>query len=182
MNIVEGVRVEVSYRNGKREGNYEEWYYNGQFKEQSFYRDGKLEGERKVWYSNGQLHIKEFYRGGKEEGKYQTWREDGTWRIHAFYRNGKLEGACKWWRNGRLEEWAFYRNGKLEGEHWYDDGYISYYKFYRNSNPIDYIFTHKKKFILMRLKKLLFRPIYSEKFSMLTAFLIPDLVSLSANY
>ena len=42
--------------NGKLEGEYNDYYMNGQLHIQSMYRNGKLEGEYNDYYKNGRLH------------------------------------------------------------------------------------------------------------------------------
>ena len=45
----------VNINHGKLNGEYKEWYYNGQLWEECTYVNGEIDGEYKRWYENGQL-------------------------------------------------------------------------------------------------------------------------------
>jgi hypothetical protein len=59
-------KCEFNIVNGKLEGEYKEWYENGQPFERSFYKNGELHGEYRKWFDNGQLTQHSFYKEGKE--------------------------------------------------------------------------------------------------------------------
>ena len=47
------------------------------------------EGEYKEWYINGQLYRHGFYKNGKRERDFQQWYSNGILDFHRFYRRGK---------------------------------------------------------------------------------------------
>jgi hypothetical protein len=46
---------------GEKNGEYKEWYLNGQLKKDEKYKDGKMIGEYKHYFKNGQLNHSNFY-------------------------------------------------------------------------------------------------------------------------
>ena len=60
----------IFIQGNEENGEYKEWWYNGQLFKHCFFKNERLEGEYKRWYSNGQLF------------------------IHCFYKNGELEENC----------------------------------------------------------------------------------------
>ena len=64
---VKKLKFQGIYLDGtKGEGEYKDWYSNGQLYKHCFYKDGKLHGEYKWWYSDGQLDTHCFYKDGKK--------------------------------------------------------------------------------------------------------------------
>jgi antitoxin component YwqK of YwqJK toxin-antitoxin module len=54
-------------------GEYLNWYENGQQNIKCTYIDDKLNGEYLKWYANGQQNIKCTYTDGKRNGEYLEW-------------------------------------------------------------------------------------------------------------
>jgi len=71
----------------KKQGEYKEWYMNGQLNLHCSFKDGLLDGEYKKLYSNGKLSNHYFYKNGKLYGEYESWYENGPLRIHSFYKD-----------------------------------------------------------------------------------------------
>jgi antitoxin component YwqK of YwqJK toxin-antitoxin module len=69
----EGKREEYIERYGKKEGEYKEWWRNGQLDIQCYYKEGKEEGEYKEWWRNGQLYSQYYFKEGKREGEQKIW-------------------------------------------------------------------------------------------------------------
>jgi hypothetical protein len=94
-------KYEFTIVDGKLEGEYKEWWSNGQLWEESFYKDGKLEGNCKRYYKNGQPHIHCTYKNGLSDGEFKSWRINGQLEEQSYFKNDKLEGERKLWlRNG----------------------------------------------------------------------------------
>jgi len=73
---------------GKRDGEYKTWHYNGQPSEYCHYRNGRLDGEDRSWHDNGQLHRRCYYKNGKLDGEYKSWRDNGQLIMYCHYKNG----------------------------------------------------------------------------------------------
>ena len=105
-----------NYKDGKKDGKWDEWYSNGQYFYRGNYKDGKKDGKWAWWYIDGQKMSETNY----PDGKYTSWDRDGHINEKGNYKNGKKHG--KWvtyfssnsWGNQKTSE-GVYRNGKREG-------------------------------------------------------------------
>ncbi len=61
-------------------GLWEEWYDNGQKREESNYLDGVLNGLWTRWWDNGKKESEGNFKNGKKNGKWTTWFNDGVVR------------------------------------------------------------------------------------------------------
>jgi len=85
------------------QGEYKEWYDNGQLKIHTTYKDGNIDGEYKLWFQNGQLYVHTTYQNGKIYGEYKKWFQNGQLSIQTTYKN--------YIRNGKYLEWN--KNGMI---------------------------------------------------------------------
>ena len=58
-------------------GEYKQWYDNGQLYIQTTCVKGKLHGEYKSWYNNGQLMVQTTFVKDKPHGEYKEWLSNG---------------------------------------------------------------------------------------------------------
>jgi antitoxin component YwqK of YwqJK toxin-antitoxin module len=142
------IRAKKTYKNGKLNGLYEEWYFDGNLFIRCEYKDGKFNGLYQSWHPNGQLYrnynykngelndiqmeyypngkleLEANYRNGEADGLYREWYDDGQQFMKCWYNNGKLEGLYKlWWDNGQLKEESTYKNGDIKiYQVWNSDG------------------------------------------------------------
>ena len=79
------------------------------------------EGEFKEWWENGNLCVQLFCKGGKQNGECKKWDDNGQLWLHCFYKDGIKDGEYKRWENGKPAEQCFYKDGKRDGEYksWY---------------------------------------------------------------
>jgi uncharacterized protein len=171
--VNEQIWSQAFYRNGKLEGEYKEWWDNGNICICSFYRNGNLDGEYKEWYVNGGPFEYLFYRDGKREGKHKVWYYNGQLWIKEHFRDGNREGKCKSWQeNGRPWSKQFYKNGRATAEGKFYSGKLIGYHSFTSLDEIIHEFSLKKKMNLLRVKrKFLSRTVCST----LSDFLIKDL-------
>lgn len=81
---------------------------------QNFYVNGKRHGECNVWYPNGQLRCRDFYRHGVKYGKHTDFWNNGKLMCLYFYVKGKLHNKWKEWdRSGKLDTIKIYNHGVL---------------------------------------------------------------------
>ena len=73
----------------KKDGEYREWYKNGQLKIRYKYnKDNKIEKKYEEWYPNGQLRFKIYYINGQRHGPGKSWYENGQLaNVLLFYKN-----------------------------------------------------------------------------------------------
>jgi len=95
----EKISIEGIYFSGiEGEGEFKEWYDNGQLRELSFYKIGLLDDEYKAWHNNGQLHLHCFFKNDELEGEYKIWHGNGLLEAHQFYINDRII-----WENEKLD-------------------------------------------------------------------------------
>ncbi len=109
-------------------GIIEEYYKDGQKKEEESYKDGIPNGKVVKYYESGQ---KKYEGGIKYEslaGKITKWYKNGQKEYEKNYKNGGLHGkVIEWSRNGQKEYEKNYKNGVLDGRFikWFRDGLAS---------------------------------------------------------
>jgi antitoxin component YwqK of YwqJK toxin-antitoxin module len=84
-------KLEVNFKNGKRDGLGTLWLDNGQKSSEDNCKDGKLDGLVTNWFDNGQKSSEATYKDGKEYGLVTTWFENGQKSSEAIYKDGKLD-------------------------------------------------------------------------------------------
>ena len=102
-------------KNGKKEG---EWLFyqdeDGELRVKYYYREGRVEGEYSLYWFNGQLMSKGNFKDSKREGEFLSYRENGQLFSKQNYKDGKSEGEQLWYdENGWLEKTEIYKDGKL---------------------------------------------------------------------
>ena len=124
---------------GKREGEWLEYYKNGEVKEKSNFKDGKAEGESINYYDNGKLKAKGNFKDGKMDGEIFSYFENGESELVANFKDGKPEGEfLSYYKNGQLKEKSNYKDGKAEGEHlsYYENGQLEKIEIYKDDELI----------------------------------------------
>jgi antitoxin component YwqK of YwqJK toxin-antitoxin module len=100
--------------------------YNGdKIKERTSYKNGKLDGLYQKWYYNGELWEKTNYKNGKLNGLWEQYDNEGRLSATGNCLNNLANGLyCRWWDNGQLKDRKIYKNLKLDGlyEEWYSSG------------------------------------------------------------
>ncbi len=99
-------RIEYSILpNGKREGLYRSWHYNGIIYQEYNCVNGKLEGLFRSWYENGILSEECIYINDKKEGFYRSWYDNEILSLEYNNINDKQEGLLhSWHKNGILNQ------------------------------------------------------------------------------
>ncbi|MGH1336481.1 MAG: toxin-antitoxin system YwqK family antitoxin [Aureispira sp.] len=117
-----------------KNGDYEEYYENGQLKHKAFYINDKVDGASKHWYENGQLKQEAFYVKGIIDGASKYWYENGQLKREAYFNKGFGVDTCK----------TYYESGTIQSiKHLNENGYsfdlfISFYKNGRKNTECDY--------------------------------------------
>ena len=85
------IKSEVFVCNGKEEGEYKSYHYNGQLWEIYNNIDEKRQGEYKSYYSNGQLCGICNYIDGKLKGEYKLYHDNGQLKEICNYIDDKRQ-------------------------------------------------------------------------------------------
>jgi antitoxin component YwqK of YwqJK toxin-antitoxin module len=126
------------YKDGKLEGEQNEWNVYGLLMSQGFYKDGKLEGEYTSWADNGAVYSRAYYKDDKLDGEYTIMHlHTGQMKARQTYKAGVLDGVSeKWYEGGQIFEQCSYRDYKEEGEYrkWHVNGQLFVQCFYKGGN------------------------------------------------
>ncbi|MCS6796704.1 MAG: hypothetical protein RMJ97_05390 [Raineya sp.] len=79
------VRTEISYKMGKKDGNFSIFYKeNNQLQSKGRYVNDLITGEYEEYYKNGKLKTKGTYRMGRKVGKWYYYDEKGKETVEKF--------------------------------------------------------------------------------------------------
>ena len=130
-------------KRGREEGEWKEWYENGQMLRTASYDDGQLKGPCTEWYANGQKKFETNYvlgtflnsrRDDMMDGMTREWHENGQLMTEGAYVNGMRDGLWKeWYDNGNLRMEAVFDRTKVNGAitEYYPDGKTESSGFYK---------------------------------------------------
>ncbi|MHC8304558.1 toxin-antitoxin system YwqK family antitoxin [Pseudomonas sp. PB3P13] len=79
---------------GRKQGDFKEWYKDGQLKSHAVYADDKIEGTLRAWHENGQISSSTEYQGNVPQGIQRNWKPDGRLTRECHYEAGKRQGEC----------------------------------------------------------------------------------------
>jgi antitoxin component YwqK of YwqJK toxin-antitoxin module len=71
------MKLDGTYKDGKRDGQWTYWYENGTKWSEGFFRDGKNDGKRLTYFPNGKLRYEAYYKEGGRTGKWKFFDETG---------------------------------------------------------------------------------------------------------
>lgn len=112
----EGVRTEIVYANGKREGIEKTWYPSGQLMVETPWVNGVMEGSATFYYENGSIQATVPYYNNKIEGVQKSWHENGAPQGEETYSDNLLNGRSVFREpDGAVSMEFNYRNGTLDG-------------------------------------------------------------------
>jgi len=87
------LREKGSYKEGRKDGKWEEYYSDGSLKNESHLKEGKLEGTRKTYFTSGKTESEVNYKNSEKHGKELRYDyKDGKLRVDANYIDGKPDG------------------------------------------------------------------------------------------
>jgi Uncharacterized protein conserved in bacteria len=95
---------------GKKEGNWTQWYDNGQkiyegnYKDLDKWGDPQLDGLYTGWYDNGEKRSYGTYKVGEKDGKWTYWYNNGQKMDEEIYKNGELITEKKWNKDGSVNK------------------------------------------------------------------------------
>ena len=109
--------ISEAYERDNREGPYRRYHpLTGQLIVEGTYRHGKLEGEFKNYYASGKLSRVGRYRNGNSEGEWLSYFENGQLERASTYVNDELDGYLRTYNMaGELVVEKVYENGELLG-------------------------------------------------------------------
>ena len=76
------------YKKGKKNGQHEGWWPNGQKKYSFIFKNDMSEGEHFQWHQNGTLFTHKKFKNGLEDGEQKAWDTKGDLMYKYIYNNG----------------------------------------------------------------------------------------------
>ena len=114
------LRAEGLFVGGFRSGEWKFYYHNGKLQEIGSYIEGQPDGAWTWYYDNGQKQIEEQFYKGQPNGPYKEYDAKGNMIVSGTYFDGMKNG--KWTEQiGDMRSEGEYRNDKQVGE------WVSYY-------------------------------------------------------
>ena len=85
--------LEQYYVDGKIEGEFKQWWPNGNYRYLFNYKNDQFNGTQTVFFPNSKIRQRSNYKMGKEEGVQQTWDSAGQLISNYTIKNNKLYGV-----------------------------------------------------------------------------------------
>ncbi len=109
------LRAEGLFIYGLRSGEWKFFYHNGKVQEVGSYKEGQPDGPWTWYYDNGQKQIEEQFFKGQPNGPYKEYDSKGNVIVSGTYFDGMKNG--KWTEQiGDMRSEGEYRNDKQVGE------------------------------------------------------------------
>jgi len=107
---------ETNFANGKKYGQFRQFYDNAKIQEESYYQNDIKNGTSK-WYNKTGHKVAEYnYKNGNFEGFQKTFYENDTIQALSNYAGNLLSGDYKeYYRNGKVKLSGTYVAGLKEG-------------------------------------------------------------------
>ena len=87
------------------------------------YKDGKEDGLFTEWYENGQMSYEGIYKDGELDGLHIEWDDNGQKLAIRTYKDGNLRFSTWWCENEQMKSKGTYKDGeKISGKGWNEDG------------------------------------------------------------
>lgn len=127
-------RVRWWYESGKKageatmiakdtwDGEYNEWFENGDPRVQTIFKAGKKDGKEIWWHESGQRRSVRTYKDGQKDGPAVGFFQDGSKEWECAWVMGSPNGEYReFFPGGELKSIIHYRDGKRHGdlEVWY---------------------------------------------------------------
>ena len=111
------------FEDGKVNGIWAEWYYEGGPEARSTIKEGKKNGLHTTWFENGQKRSQVDYKNGKKDGLSTEWFENGQKKSEDYFAKDKLISSVVWKPNGEKCPVTDLKDGNgIRVDAYYDDG------------------------------------------------------------
>jgi len=109
--------VNITDNNNLKQGLWRENWPNGDLKLETSYKDGKKHGLEITWYDHPDCVEQEaFYKEGKLDGSVTHYSKRCRKDFYESYKNGVKHGPeVEYYNNGFLKAEGVYKNGSLDG-------------------------------------------------------------------
>lgn len=111
------VKQRIEYKNGRKNGVFEEFYRSGRLKARQHYVNDSLNDTTVIYHPNGHLKSLHVYRNKIRSGTWRDYNKEGKLYSEMSFENGLLNGPCcrYTYRTARLQYKSVYLKGQLHG-------------------------------------------------------------------
>ena len=115
--LIGGLEIPRYVRTNQFSGTISVMYDNDTFlKSKRQYKDGKKNGQHEGWWPNGQKKYSFIFKNDMSVGEHFQWHQNGTLFTHKQFKNGLEDGEQKAWdNNGDLMYKYIYNDGRKYG-------------------------------------------------------------------
>jgi len=115
--LISGLEIPRYVRTNQFSGTISVLYDNDTFlKSKRQYKEGKKNGQHEGWWPNGQKKYSFIYKNDMSVGEHFQWHQNGTLFTHKQFKNGLEDGEQKAWDiNGELMYKYIYNDGRKYG-------------------------------------------------------------------
>ena len=108
---------EGKYKNGVIAGEWSYWHPNGQLRKTIKFTDGRPDGAIETFRPDGSLEAVQSFKKGVRDGEWVTYYEDGkTPKVRMSIANGNLDGQrTTYYPDGTLKQETHFVAGVLDG-------------------------------------------------------------------
>ncbi len=128
--------MSYNMQDGKKEGAFEKYYFDGKIEYRATYKNDLLEGKELMYDRDGGVVYEANYKNGKKEGAYITYHSKNMVKEQGSYKNDLWDGDWKY----------FDERGVLVGEASFSEGTGTLIAYNENGNifhSTDYINNQK---------------------------------------
>ena len=115
-----------NYKNGNLDGDWQDYYENGQERTKGNYIEGIPFGLWEYFTEEGLLRRKTTYnKKGSEEGYFENYHMNGKIRSRGFYKNQQYDGLWElFYQNGQISQRGNFKDGERVGrwEYFHESG------------------------------------------------------------
>ena len=120
--------VEGSFSNGRQNGVWTYYHQNGKVNRKATYKDGQTDGSWEVYRADGTLAAKRAFSDGQRDREWIVYDASGERPIREeHYVRGKRDGVWKtWFPNGEPRQEVSFREGVKHGpsKEWNENGEV----------------------------------------------------------
>ena len=137
-----------NYKNGNLDGDWQDYYENGQARTKGNYIEGIPFGLWEHFTEEGLSSSKTTYnKKGSEEGYFENYHMNGKIRSRGFYKNQQYDGLWElFYQNGQISQRGNFKDGEKVGQWEYfhesgvslDPDYYSSYQMEKSSDEQEY--------------------------------------------
>lgn len=99
------------------DGEYISYYLNFKTKTKCSYKEGLLHGQISTYYHNGKVHKQCTYKNGIKDGEYLEYGFEGNILINSSFKNGKLNGEYYKFNDYKIKIIANMKDDEFHGRY-----------------------------------------------------------------